>query len=62
MFMVTRENLTKAGGGGLPLVTEREKLKPLWAALPQNKKTPSKIIVTQVHLWQYVTVQLGFCY
>ena len=47
MFMVTRENLTKAGGGGLPLVTEREKLKPLWAALPQNKKTPSKIIVTQ---------------
>jgi hypothetical protein len=46
-FMITRENLTEAEGGGLPLVTEREKLKPLWAALPKNKKTPSKIIVTQ---------------
>ena len=46
-FMITRENLTQTEGGGLPLLTEREKLKPLWAALPKNKKTPSKIIVTQ---------------
>ena len=47
-FMVTRENLTKGGAHtGLPLVTERQKLKPLWAALPKNKKTPSKIIITQ---------------
>lgn len=47
MFSVTRENLTKAEGGGQPLLTEREKLTPLWAAMPKIKKTPSKIIITQ---------------
>lgn len=47
MLMITRENMTRAEGGGRPLITARDKFKPLWAALPQNDKTPRKIIITQ---------------
>jgi hypothetical protein len=41
---VARENLSAAGP---PLATERERLAPLWAALPTLKRAPSKIIVKQ---------------
>jgi hypothetical protein len=46
-FVVSRENLTRAEGGGKPLITAREKHAPLWAALPKIAKAPKKIIIKQ---------------
>jgi hypothetical protein len=46
-LVVTRENLTHAEGGGLPLMTERDKHARLWSALPQIPRAPRKILIKQ---------------
>ena len=57
-FMLARENLTTASShlgpqvgsrdaAVRPLVTEREHNSAIWSTLPQNKKTPKKIVVCQ---------------